>query len=246
MRSSSAASGASAGTGTLRAHRHPVRHPDVRRRFAATSCSSSPRSSCSTSASRVWASSTRRSVSAACSARSRRSPRRPAATGLRLRVRPAPLGDPDRADRHLPAAAVRAVSCSRSWASGTPSSTCRADAPAAHRAGRGADARVRGDPERLLGTVGLGAIFAPLMINAVGIRWALIVTGALLPLSAGLPGVGSRRSTPTRRPDAGDRAARTMPLFEPLPATTIDELALNLDPRPRGRGNRDRPPGRPR
>ena len=36
-----------------------------------------------------------------------------------------------------------------------------------------------------IGTVGLGAIFAPLMINAVGIRWALILTGALLPLSAG-------------------------------------------------------------
>src|SRR5262245_189909 len=37
-----------------------------------------------------------------------------------------------------------------------------------------------------IGTIGLGAIIAPLAINAVGIRWALIFTGALLPLSAGL------------------------------------------------------------
>src|SRR5262245_26240466 len=37
-----------------------------------------------------------------------------------------------------------------------------------------------------IGTVGLGAIVAPIWIDAVGIRWALIITGTLLPLSAGL------------------------------------------------------------
>jgi MFS family permease len=82
-----------------------------------------------------------------------------------------------------------------------------------------------------IGTVGLGAIFAPLMINAVGIRWALILTGALLPLSAGLTW---RRITALDAdvvaPTKEIALLRTMPLFKPLPATTIDELALSLIP----------------
>ena len=80
-----------------------------------------------------------------------------------------------------------------------------------------------------IGTVGLGAIFAPLMINAVGIRWALILTGALLPLSAGLTW---RRITSLDAdvvaPTKEIALLRTIPLFRPLPATTIDELALSL------------------
>jgi MFS family permease len=82
-----------------------------------------------------------------------------------------------------------------------------------------------------IGTVGLGAIAAPLMINAVGIRWALIITGALLPLSAGLTW---RRITSLDAdvvaPTKQIALLRTMPLFKPLPATTIDELALSLIP----------------
>jgi MFS family permease len=80
-----------------------------------------------------------------------------------------------------------------------------------------------------IGTVGLGAIFAPLLINAVGIRWALILTGALLPLSAGLTW---RRITSldadVLAPTKEIALLRTIPLFRPLPATTIDELALSL------------------
>ena len=80
-----------------------------------------------------------------------------------------------------------------------------------------------------IGTVGLGAIFAPLMINAVGIRWALILTGALLPVSAGLTW---RRITSLDAdvvaPTKEIALLRTMPLFKPLPATTIDDLALSL------------------
>jgi MFS family permease len=82
-----------------------------------------------------------------------------------------------------------------------------------------------------IGTVGLGAIAAPLMINAVGIRWALIITGALLPLSAGLTW---RRITSLDAdvvaPTNEIALLRTMPLFRPLPATTIDELAMKLIP----------------
>jgi len=82
-----------------------------------------------------------------------------------------------------------------------------------------------------IGTVGLGAIAAPLMINAVGIRWALIITGALLPISAGLTW---RRITALDAdvvaPTKEIALLRTMALFKPLPATTIDELAISLVP----------------
>jgi MFS family permease len=80
-----------------------------------------------------------------------------------------------------------------------------------------------------IGTVGLGAIIAPLWIDAVGIRWALVITGALLPVSAGLTW---RRITALDAdvvaPTKEIALLRTMPLFKPLPATTIDELALSL------------------
>jgi len=82
-----------------------------------------------------------------------------------------------------------------------------------------------------IGTVGLGAIIAPIWIDAVGIRWALVITGALLPLSAGLTW---RRITALDAdvvaPTKEIALLRTMPLFKPLPATTIDELALSLIP----------------
>jgi MFS family permease len=82
-----------------------------------------------------------------------------------------------------------------------------------------------------IGTIGLGAIIAPLAINVVGIRWALILTGALLPVSAALTwrhitALDADVIAPTKE----IALLRTMPLFKPLPATTIDELALKLIP----------------
>ena len=38
----------------------------------------------------------------------------------------------------------------------------------------------------LVGTIGLGAALAPVLIHVVGIRWALVVTGAVLPVLAAL------------------------------------------------------------
>jgi MFS family permease len=82
-----------------------------------------------------------------------------------------------------------------------------------------------------IGTVGLGAIIAPIWIDAVGIRWALVITGALLPVSAGLTW---RRITALDAdvvaPTTEIALLRTIPLFKPLPATTIDELAMSLIP----------------
>ena len=81
----------------------------------------------------------------------------------------------------------------------------------------------------LLLTVALGAIAAPLLLNWLGTRGALIVAGALLPLVV-LPA--------WPRLNAIDRAAkvpverlellRGNPIFAPLPAGTLEQLAEAL------------------
>ena len=80
-----------------------------------------------------------------------------------------------------------------------------------------------------VGTIGLGAIIAPLAIEAVGIRWAMIVTGALLPVIAALlwrriTALDAEALAPTRELEL----LRSIPLFKPLPATTINQVASGL------------------
>jgi MFS family permease len=88
-------------------------------------------------------------------------------------------------------------------------------------------ARVFGVLESLLLlTVGLGALVAPLLLNWLGARGALIVAGCLLPLVV-IPA--------WPRLNAIDRAAvipvdrlellRANPIFAPLPAPTLEQLA---------------------
>jgi MFS family permease len=82
----------------------------------------------------------------------------------------------------------------------------------------------------LLVTIGLGALAAPLLVDWLGSRGALIVAGALLPLLV-VP------VWPTL--NAIDRAAaipddlldllRANPIFEPLPEPTVERLAAALD-----------------
>jgi predicted MFS family arabinose efflux permease len=78
------------------------------------------------------------------------------------------------------------------------------------------------------GTIGLGAILAPLLISLVGIRAALIATGAFLPVIAGLLW---RNLTSL---DAGDPAhlelLRQVPLFSPLPPAQVERLARSVTP----------------
>jgi MFS family permease len=92
-------------------------------------------------------------------------------------------------------------------------------------------ARVFGVLESLLLlTVGLGALVAPLLVNWLGTRGALIVAGALLPLLV-VPA--------WPRLTAIDRAARVPveqlallqanAIFAPLPATTLEQLADHLE-----------------
>jgi predicted MFS family arabinose efflux permease len=78
------------------------------------------------------------------------------------------------------------------------------------------------------GTIGLGAILAPLLIALAGIRAALVVTGLFLPVLAGLLW---RRLVSL---DAGDPAhlslLRRLPLFAPLPPHALERLARSLEP----------------
>jgi MFS family permease len=82
----------------------------------------------------------------------------------------------------------------------------------------------------LLLTVGLGALAAPLLLNWLGTRGALIVAGSLLPLVV-IPA--------WPRLNAIDRAAevplerlellRANPIFAPLPGSTLEQLAGALE-----------------
>jgi MFS family permease len=80
-----------------------------------------------------------------------------------------------------------------------------------------------------VGTIGLGAIVAPLAIELVGIRWAMVLTGALLPVLAALlwRRIGAL-DVEGLAPISELALLRSIPLFKPLPATTIDQLASSL------------------
>ena len=82
-----------------------------------------------------------------------------------------------------------------------------------------------------VGTLGIGALLAPLLIDALGVRGALIVTGALLPVMTAIL---------FRRLSALDRGAvvarseldllRSNPIFSPLPQAMLELLAGKLTP----------------
>ncbi len=80
-------------------------------------------------------------------------------------------------------------------------------------------------------TLGLGAIAAPLMTGTIGIRGAMIVTGSILPILAALlwrqiRALDEEALAPTREL----ALLRAIPLFKPLPAPAIDQLASSLIP----------------
>jgi hypothetical protein len=89
-------------------------------------------------------------------------------------------------------------------------------------------ARVLGVLETtLVATIGLGAILAPGLESLVGLRDALIVTGAALPLLVALRWPAIRRlqiGAPV--PQQAFSLLRQCPLFAPLPLATVEGLAL--------------------
>jgi MFS family permease len=92
-------------------------------------------------------------------------------------------------------------------------------------------ARVFGVLESLIvGTLGLGAILAPVLISLFGVRWALVTVGLLLPVLAlvswaRLRAIDERTAVPEREIEL----LRDLPLFAPLPLATLEHLAARLE-----------------
>jgi len=83
----------------------------------------------------------------------------------------------------------------------------------------------------LLSALGIGAILAPVAIDAVGIRAALVATGLVLPV---VVLVFSRSIVALDRPgpEVAERAAllRANSIFRPLADGTVEQLARALEP----------------
>jgi MFS family permease len=92
-------------------------------------------------------------------------------------------------------------------------------------------ARVFGAVQGLwVGAIGIGAIVAPVLIAALGIRGALIVTGAFLPILATLL---RRRLSPLDEvpiPERELQLLRGIEIFKPLPPPVLESLAQALSP----------------
>ena len=78
-------------------------------------------------------------------------------------------------------------------------------------------------------TVALGAILAPVLVHWLGIRWALVVTGAVLPVLT----VATRVPLVRLDDEAVDRTReldllRSIPIFAPLSAPVLESLASQL------------------
>lgn len=92
-------------------------------------------------------------------------------------------------------------------------------------------ARVFGAVQGLwVGTLGLGAILAPLLIAAVDIRGALLITGALLPILAVVLRSRLTQLDDVPVPERELALLRGIDLFAPLPAPTLESLARALSP----------------
>ena len=84
----------------------------------------------------------------------------------------------------------------------------------------------------LIGSAAIGALLAPILLNVVGIRWSLVIVGALLPVTAGLLWVRLRAiDAQVRIPTRRIELLLGNPIFAPLPPPAIEHLAARLTPR---------------
>ena len=82
----------------------------------------------------------------------------------------------------------------------------------------------------LVATMGLGAGLAPFLIDAVGIRWSLVVTGAFLPTLATLTWRQLLRiDAESHAPSDEIRLLERIPIFSPLPGPSLERLASQLE-----------------
>jgi MFS family permease len=81
-------------------------------------------------------------------------------------------------------------------------------------------------------SMGIGAALAPALISAVGIQEALIVTGAFLPVLVLLLGRSvARIDAAAKAPNEDElRILTSVPIFTPLPGTSLEQLATRLVP----------------
>jgi MFS family permease len=79
-------------------------------------------------------------------------------------------------------------------------------------------------------TVAVGAILAPVLIDAVGIRWALVIVGSLLPVLCALTTASLTEldAAPTRERELELLGA--IPIFSPLSPPVLEQLAARLEP----------------
>lgn len=92
-------------------------------------------------------------------------------------------------------------------------------------------ARVFGAVQGLwVATIGIGSIIAPLLIAAVDIRGALMITGALLPILATLLRRRLAQLDAVPVPERQLELLRGIELFAPLPQPTLESLAQALTP----------------
>ena len=88
-------------------------------------------------------------------------------------------------------------------------------------------ARVFGVLESLLLlTVGLGAVIAPVLLSALGVRWTLVLAGVLLPLLV-VPAWPALRQLDRQTAGESRRVARlrAVPFLALLPEATVGQLA---------------------
>jgi MFS family permease len=91
---------------------------------------------------------------------------------------------------------------------------------------------VLGFLEALIGlSIATGSLLSPFLIGVLGVKGALLATGAMLPIVALLIGPGLLRGTHEKVvPEQQLAAFRRVPLFEPLPLTTLEDLARAARP----------------
>jgi MFS family permease len=80
------------------------------------------------------------------------------------------------------------------------------------------------------GTVAVGAILAPVLIHAIGVRWSLVAIGAVLPLLSALTHTRlvSLDAAPAHPREL--ELLRGIPIFAPLSTPTLEGLASRLVP----------------
>lgn len=80
----------------------------------------------------------------------------------------------------------------------------------------------------LLGSIGIGAVLTPLLIDTVGLRATLIGTGALLPVLVAFSGAALRSLDRRALAPAHLDLLRTVELLEALPEATLERVAMSL------------------